>query len=194
MRRIQLDREALDNLLMAGVFDSLNPNRRSAMWEVGLLYNSTRKQIPLPLPVDQDIVDLPKMRSWETMTNEYYTMGIYPKAHLMTRIRTHLPRHTITSQEVLKTKDGQKVTVAGLVIRRQRPKNKAVFITLEDEFGHIPIILWPNIYEHYRLILKKPVLLVRGILSRRNGTINIILKDVQSIETPFETPKSKNWI
>ena len=37
--------------------------------------------------------------------------------------------------------DGVEVTVAGLVIRRQHPGANAIFITLEDEFGHVPLVV-----------------------------------------------------
>ena len=38
MERTGLQREALENLVAAGAFDSLTPDRRNALWEVGLRY------------------------------------------------------------------------------------------------------------------------------------------------------------
>jgi len=51
---------------------------------------------------------------------------------------------------------------AGLVIRRQRPRGKVVFITLEDEFGHIPLMVFPQVYERQELKFKSPFLIVKG--------------------------------
>ena len=52
--------------------------------------------------------------------------------------------------------------MAGLVIRRQRPLSRAVFMTLEDEFGHIPLMVMPKVYERYRMVLREPLVKVWG--------------------------------
>ena len=79
------------------------------------------------------------------------------------------------------------------MIRRQRPLAKAVFLTLEDEFGHTPLVVWPQVYEKYRLVLREPVLMIRGEVSRRDGTMNVVAKHVESANSPKYLPKSKNW-
>ena len=47
---------------------------------------------------------------------------------------------------------GARVTVAGLVILRQRPgtANGVIFLTLEDETGVVNIVVWRKIYEAFR--------------------------------------------
>ncbi len=37
------------------------------------------------------------------------------------------------------------------------------------------LIVWPRVYERYPHILREPVLLVEGVMSRRAGTMNIVL-------------------
>ena len=73
------------------------------------------------------------------------------------------------------------VTVAGVVIRRQRPTGKATFITLEDAFGHSPLILWPSVYKRTRLRTINPILIARGKLSKRDGTLNVVVEDVSPV-------------
>ena len=75
MRRTGLQREAVDNLVAAGAFDSMVSDRRSALWEVGLLYQPIGAQKALPMPVEQDMAQLPLMTNWETMLGEYRTDG-----------------------------------------------------------------------------------------------------------------------
>ena len=193
MERTGLQREAIENLVNAGAFDSLTTDRRAALWEVGLRYRPGGYQQPLPLPVEQDMPGLPPQSQWEAMAGEYRTMGVHPKGHLMAMMREYLPSHVSSSQDVLDMPDGTEVTVAGLVIRRQRPLAKAVFITLEDEFGHTPLVIWPQVYEKYRLVLREPVLMIRGEVSRRESTMNVVAKHVESADNPKYLPKSKNW-
>jgi error-prone DNA polymerase len=147
----------------------------------------------LKIPVEQDMADLAPMTSWEKMAGEYQTMSLYPEGHLMAHVRPTLPPNVLPSDEIPHLKDGMEVWTAGLVIRRQRPLGKAVFITLEDEFGHTPLIVWPAVYDQYRLILREPVLMIRGTVSRREGTMNIMVTHAESLHTLKDTPSSKNW-
>jgi error-prone DNA polymerase len=85
----------------------------------------------------------------------------------MGMLRPYLDQQILTSQQILDVPEGAQVTVAGLVIRCQRPLGRAVFITLEDEFGHIPLMVWPKVYHRLRLVLRESLLIARGVLSRQ---------------------------
>ena len=75
------------------------------------------------------------------------------------------------SEQVWRLKDGAVVIVAGLVIRRHHPGGNAAFITLEDEFGHTPLVIWPRIFERYRLVMKEPVPNAKGFVPRREDSM-----------------------
>jgi len=193
VRRTGLHQTAIENLVTAGAFDSLVSNRRTARWEAGLLYRPTGDQQPLPLPVTQDMTTLPDLTTWDKMVSEHEVMNIYPTSHIMAHIRSRLPTKTISSKDVPDLSDGTSVTVAGLVIRRQHPRASAIFITLEDEFGHTPLILWPDVFQRYRLVIREPLLKVHGIVSKRRGTLNILVRHVEAIPFPTALPAAKNW-
>ena len=193
IQRTGLHREALERLVMAGAFDSLVHDRRAALWEVGLRYRPTGVQRALALPVEQDVADLPPLSEWEIMLSEYRTMGVHPKGHLMAYLRPHLDREVLPSNQIYGMEEGAEVTVAGLVIRRQHPSANAVFITLEDELGHIPLVVWPKTFQRYRLVIKEPVLKVRGFVSRREDSMNVVVTQVEGISTPYNLPPAKNW-
>ena len=223
MERTRLQREAIENLVTAGAFDSLTSTgtdgvarttkaagkmasatpetgrtkgttgRRQALWEVGLRYRAINTQQPLPLPVEQDMAELPEQSQWETMGEEYRIMGLYPEGHLMALARPHLRPGILSSRDIDAKADGDIVTVAGLVIRRQRPLAKAVFLTLEDEFGHIPLVVWPGEFAKYRQIIREPLLIIRGQVSRRDGTMNIVTQHVEPMPAMNHLPKAKSW-
>ena len=90
MLRTGLQWEAIENLVMAGAFDSLAPDRRAVLWEIGLRYQPGGDQQALQLPVGQDMAELPPLGEWETMAGEYRTLGLYPQGHLMATLRPHL--------------------------------------------------------------------------------------------------------
>ena len=193
MARSGLSREALDNLADAGAFDSMAHDRRAVRWEIGLCYRPVNEQLAMPMPVNQDMVNLPELTEWERMDGEYRTMGLYPEGHVMSHLSLQLGPGVTASQQVQDLEDGTEVTVAGLVIRRQRPLGKAVFITLEDQFGHTPLILWPKVYERFRKVLKEPIVKVKGTVSRRDGTMNVLVSHAWPISALGIAPKAKNW-
>jgi error-prone DNA polymerase len=194
MARTGLQREALDNLAEAGAFDSLDVDRRSTRWEIGLRYHPVGRQLAFEMPVDQDMVALPDQSKWELAVGEYRTMGVYPGGHLMAFLRPKLPSDVRRSDELRNLADGTEVKVAGIVIRRQRPLAKAVFLTLEDEFGHSPLVVWPQVYDRLRWQAKSPILLARGTVSHREGTMNVVVSGLTPIEAEdAPTLKSKDW-
>ncbi len=181
------------NLASAGAFDSLEPNRRKAKWEIGLRYRPVNSQLSLPLPVEQDMVELDAPGSWRKMNDEYNVLNLFPAGHVMAMLRPLFKTVVTSSKDIQGLKDGDELTTAGLVIRRQRPLGKAVFITLEDEFGHIPCMVFPRVYERNENRFKAPFLVVDGRVSRREGTFNIIIDRVKSFSTLEKAPQSKNW-
>ena len=193
MERTGVLHETLDSLADAGAFDSLAEDRRSARWEIGLRYHPVNQQMAMALPVKQDMADLPELTSWELMQGEYRTLGLHPAGHVMAHLREQVGAEVATSQEVASIEDGIQVTVAGLVIRRQRPLGKAVFITLEDEYGHIPLIIWPAVYTRFRHVLREPLIVARGTVSRREGTMNIVVGNAKALSVRMKTPRAKSW-
>ena len=192
MERAGLLREEVESLADAGALDGFDLDRRALRWEIGLRYRPMGRQLSLGLSVEQDQAALPAMSDEEEMEGEYRVMGVYPRGHIMAHLRPTLP-DVLTSQGVAGLHEGQEVTVAGLVVRRQRPMGSAVFITLEDEFGHIPLIIWSSVYERLRQPLSAPLLRVRGTVSRREGTLNIVVSHGGPLRSFAVAPKSKDW-
>ena len=66
--------------------------------------------------------------------------------------------------------------MAGWPIARQHPRGQdgTVFVTIEDETGDAQVILWSNVSSTAAVKqLGSHVLLVRGTISRWDGTANI---------------------
>jgi len=139
------------------------------------------------------MVELEAPDGWERMKEEYQVMGLFPGGHIMANLRPCFKRGFICSKDIDKLANGASVTTAGLVIRRQRPQGKVVFITLEEEFGHIPLMVFPRVYEQNELRFKSPLIMVEGTLSRREGTHNVVVSWVRPLKAPEVVPPSKDW-
>ena len=80
--------------------------------------------------------------------------------------------------------NGARITVAGLVILRQRPGTAkgVIFITLEDETGSVNVIVWRKLYErHRRAVMSARLLRVTGTLQRADGVTHIIAQKIEDI-------------
>jgi error-prone DNA polymerase len=193
LERTGVPEEVALNLAGAGAFDCIEPNRRKAKWEIGLRYRPMNTQLLLRLPVEQDKVDLLSPSEWERIKEEYSVLSLYPSGHIMAKLRPHFNDGFHTSRDIKKLRDGVPIKAAGLVIRRQRPHGKVVYITLEDEFGHIPCMVFNKIYEQYEYTFRSAFLIIKGKLSRREGTHNVIIQQVGSFRALEKVPMSKDW-
>ena len=181
------------NLSSAGAFDSLEHNRRKVKWEIGLRYRPINSQLSLSLPVKQDMVELRAPNDWEQMKDEYSVLNLFPAGHVMAKLRHRFNGGFCTSRDIDGLSNGSKVLTAGLVIRRQRPHGKVVFLTLEDEFGLIPLMVFPQVYKQQEYEFKSPFLVVKGELSKREGTHNVVVTRVKPFNVLDKIPQSKNW-
>jgi len=84
---------------------------------------------------------------------------------------------------------GGRVTVAGLVILRQRPGTAkgVIFLTLEDETGVINVIVWRKLYERYRrAIIAGRLLRVTGRLQHEGGVTHLIAEHIEDISAMLD--------
>ena len=72
-------------------------------------------------------------------------------------------------------------------------KGKVVYITLEDEFGHIPCMVFGKVYEQYEHEFRSAFLVVQGTLTRREGTCNVVIRKVKPFSGLEKVPVSKDW-
>ncbi|MGY3436367.1 MULTISPECIES: OB-fold nucleic acid binding domain-containing protein [unclassified Marinovum] len=85
---------------------------------------------------------------------------------------------------------GARITVAGLVILRQRPGTAkgVIFLTLEDETGVVNVIVWRKLYEQYRrAVIAGRMLRVTGRLQREGGVTHVIAEVVEDISAMLDS-------
>jgi error-prone DNA polymerase len=187
VRRVPLRIEAAENLVAVGVADGFGLGRREALWQLGLFLPARAfggkngkepgRQLPIPLPVAQDMVELRPMGPWEQMASDYAIMGLSPRYHPLGLLRPRLPRAIRAMAEIPRIADGARIQVAGLIVCRQRPGTAKgiTFLLLEDEHGLLNVIVFPDLYSEQRHVVRgEPFVVVEGVLQKRNNTINLV--------------------
>ncbi|MCH8826503.1 MAG: DNA polymerase III subunit alpha [Chloroflexi bacterium] len=192
VRRTSIRPQALEALINAGALDGLSRDRRSALWEAGLYDRPSRRQPHLALAYE-DIPELPAQDDWELMVGEYESMRMYPAGHVMEQFRPHMPAHVMNTAQIRELKEGEQVTVVGRRVISQHPNRNVYFITIEDEYGLVQVTVWPDVFQRFKKELSCRVILVRGEISRLNGSFGIILSHAQGMELPGRLPKPREW-
>jgi error-prone DNA polymerase len=185
-----LPSEALSRLAEADAFRSVGLDRREALWCVrGLDGGAENLRIAFPeLPIFQNAdaealrreedVRLPPLRLGEHIVQDYISLQMSLKAHPLSLLRARMNARGITpNAKILDTPDGTRITMAGLVLVRQRPGTASgvIFVTLEDEASIANIIVWPKVFEAYRrTLLASRLLMVTGKLQKQGIVAHVI--------------------
>ena len=189
-------RPTLEALAWAGACDSLAGSRRAALWELGAasLSQAVGENLQLALPLGIDAPELNALDAWGRAVADYSTTGIAIEGNPVGLLRAKLSTSTVTATGLAELPDRARVTVAGLVVVRQRPQTAGgiVFLLIEDETGTINIVLRKEVYERHRLEVRtEPMLLIDGILERpaaAGGGISVLATQINRL--PREQPAS----
>lgn len=109
---------------------------------------------------------------------DLHLLGLSTGRHPFSFWRRELRQQgVVTSANIYRYRDGDRVRVAGIVVARARPPTRsgktAVFISLEDETGLVDVACFEETYQRYgRIIVGSPVLFVEGKLVRQ-GALDI---------------------
>ena len=189
--------DTLGKLAWAGACDCLvdgpeEGRRRKALWLLGVaapgvpvgVGEKAGTQLALPL----DLHDAPELRDlgvWDRLLADYGSTGVTLKEHPMELMRPDLPERAVTSAQLREIRDGSPVTIAGLVIARQRPATAkgVTFMLLEDEHGTLNLIVPPPVHERCRIAVRgEPLVIADGRLERREGIVNVLVHEVRRLE------------
>lgn len=186
LERSGLTANELKILARAGAFESLYPGRRQVLWET-LAKLKKKRDTPLLdlLSYKEPVADIAEMSELEEIVADYRMMGLSTGEHPMKFYREWAQERGIKSCAALKSApDGEKLTVAGGVICRQRPGTAKgfVFMTLEDETGTANVIIKPQTFDQYRrTILGSSYLAITGKLQSDQGVINVLVEHAETL-------------
>jgi error-prone DNA polymerase len=186
-QRTQLEKEAIENLAVAGAFDPWFASRREAMWALrGLDERETRGELGRLMDVDEPAARFAAISARQETAFDLWSTGISAKVQPIAHMRAELEKENVIPAGRLAEMPGNLVCkVGGLVITRQRPGTAKgfVFLTLEDETGLVNVIVRPDVYERYRRTIRQSMtVIVEGKLQKEDGCIDVLARKVWSFE------------
>ncbi|PTY00524.1 error-prone DNA polymerase [Opitutus sp. ER46] len=182
-------------LAAVGALNTFAPHRRAALWQVEAAWSEHEALFKYAVDDEPDAElagaaganasfagggagaasPLPPMSLPERLHADFAGLSLTVGTHPMALARPRLPELWRAS-DLLLGRDGERVTIGGAVICRQRPGTAKgfVFISLEDETGIANAVVLPQVFEQNRLVItQEPALRISGRLQHESGVIHI---------------------
>ncbi|AXA68953.1 error-prone DNA polymerase [Pseudomonas oryzihabitans] len=191
--RSGLDARARECLADAGALKGLARHRFQARWAMAAI----EPQLPLfaeGAVVEEEIQELVAPTVGEDLYSDYASLGTTLGPHPLTLLRPKLSaRRLMSSLELKERRHGQPARIAGLVVGRQRPGTASgvTFVTLEDEYGMVNVVVWRTLAERQRReLVASRLLRVDGTIETRDGVLHVVagrLEDVSELLQGLDT-------
>jgi error-prone DNA polymerase len=182
--RASLDRRDLEALAAADALAGLAGHRHGAFWQVSGI-ESRLPLLPAETALPEGIPLLRAPREGQDVVADYRSVGLTLRRHPLALLRDRLSaRRVVTTQALWDLPDGRWVIAAGLVITRQRPGSASgvTFVTLEDEVGHVNLIVWKRVADEQRAaLLESRLLEVRGRIQREGDVLHVVARRLTNL-------------
>lgn len=204
----KLHLRALESLIKAGALDSLGLRRSQLLaimettYHRGQSHQKARAHGQMSLldlmeggeeyTRDVDVPDLQELPQKERLQMEREMLGFYISGHPLDpfgdllRVRGTLELSSLPEQE-----DGQEVTLGGVIaqctIHRTRQGQEMAFVTLEDWYDLVDVIVFPDLFgEHSGILLQGEPVLIRGRVDQQEeNTTKVVAQEMESLQPPF---------
>jgi error-prone DNA polymerase len=127
----------------------------------------------------------------EHVVSDYQTTRLSLKAHPMQFLRNHYAaRGFVRACDLRDLPYGKRVSLAGLVLIRQRPGSaKGVcFITLEDETGTANLVVWPDAFAAQRkVVMGARLMVVHGLVQHDEAVCHLIASRLEDDSARLRT-------
>ncbi len=178
-RRADLSRHDLNALAAGNALESLAGHRRAALWDA--VVSVPDKDILREAPVYETVSpQLTLLTEGQSMVADYDSLGLTLGRHPLELLRDTLSKLRFSSSAVLQEQpDRRLVRAAGIVTVRQRPGTAkgVVFVTLEDEYGQINLLVRPALVERQRKeLLTSRLMGAYGRWQSANGVQHVIVE------------------
>ena len=196
-KRVGLKEQALRNLALVGAFDALGESRRALLWRARDAHRASpsysRPVLALPTT---EAPALPLLSEQERTALDYRITGIPTGPQVMRFYRERLAERGVrSSEDITRGTHGASVTVAGAMVVKQHPETAKghVFLSLEDEYGLVNIIIRPATYAKYKPVVDLGgAVVVEGALQHVDGVVSVLARRLEEL-TLFVKLASHDW-
>jgi DNA polymerase-3 subunit alpha len=199
-----VNKRVLESLIRAGAFDSINPSRARLFAAIDSAIESGQRlqrsrasgqtdlfgALAASMPAAE--LPLPKATEWaphELLKGEKETLGFYISGHPLSKHDLALSELANADVDRLSNfNHGAQVAIGGIVmelsVRATKKGDTFALFQLEDQYGTVKVVAWPDVYTKSNGSLKNDVaVLARGRLEIDDGgAMTIIAEEIQILD------------
>lgn len=192
-----LNKRQMENLIFAGAFDNLHPNRRELMENLEILLrygNEDRRSVSL-FGAEGARPALKKVEAWsslEKLRHEFAVVGFYLTSHPLQAYGSALEQLGIDSVADMFTRaeegrENQTYRLAGIVITKQERSTKTgqryAFVQLSDPTGVFEVTVFSELLSQYRELLNPGTALLMTVSAQRmEENLRLTCQSIETLE------------
>ena len=171
----EVNKRTLESFIKSGAFDCFNANRHQMMLVYADIVDSISSERKSNIAGQMSLFDMfeekhskvnmpnvPEYDKEELLAYEKEVLGVYVSGHPMDDYEVLWRKHiTNVSSDFINDEDnppkvteGQKATIGGIItgktVKNTKSGKMMAFITVEDVFGAVEVLVFPRDYEKYR--------------------------------------------
>jgi DNA polymerase-3 subunit alpha len=205
----QANKKVLEALIKSGAMDCFGNTRSQLMAVVERAIDAGQKEQKMKQQgvigieaflkeVDEDYAkdeySYPDIEEWpehELLKLEKEMLGFYVSSHPLASYSQLLEIFTTPSNEFKTLQDATEVTIGGIVKNVKNHMTKAgkrmAFVTLEDLYGEIEVVLFPRVFErNIRFLEEDRIILIKGKFSDSNDKQSVLADEIYDINDAMD--------
>jgi DNA polymerase-3 subunit alpha len=217
----EVNKRTVESFIKAGVFSTIHPNRRQLMLCYVQILDDIAADKKKSLTGQMTLFDfadgeekneyemsMPEVAEYskdQLLALEKEVLGIYVSGHPLEAYENRINKNsTVNSNDFNideeadnpRVVDGSTEIIGGMItsktIKTTRNNSMMAFITLEDLFGNVEVIIFPKDYEKYKLMLEPDQkIFIRGkVTVEEEKAAKLICQDI----IPFDSIPQEVWL
>lgn len=221
----ELNSRAIESLIKSGAFDSIGGNRSQYLESYKKVYSSLNQMKKNTIQGQLNLFsmsndkeneslqkdDLPNIKEFtkkEMLAMEKEMLGIYISGHPLDDYKDFLSKFISTTSlnfimsddtDYYKIKDNENVIIGGIInnisIKYTKTNKQMAFLNLEDEFGNIEVIMFPDVFTKCSSFIERDkVIIIEGKASiSEDQSPKVICSKIKSYDSLSNLSKTL-WI
>lgn len=206
VNKASVNRKAVESLIKAGALDSFGLHRSQLMVDMEMSIDSVqhtrRNNVDgqtsmfdlMETPQTREVQQINEYRKSQFLAYEKEVLGIYLTDHPFSpyedrvKSKINFSVKNIIAEDNMEILDGKRVSMGGIIRNRRdlltKKNQKMCFLEIEDTFGLIEAVVFPNTYEEARSFLNidQPILIEGTLQVDANEEVKILANHIADIE------------
>jgi DNA polymerase-3 subunit alpha len=210
----RVNKKVLESLIKSGALDSMGKRAQLMTALPGVMETAARVQKDrssgqesmfgeILEPEQERLPDVPEWTDKVRLAMEKEALGFYITGHPLNAFKDRLQKLSVTeTKDLEELQDRQNIVLCGMVmdtkkIQTKRTGDLMAYVTIEDLYGMVEVIAFPDVYKECQdLLTNDEPVVISGTIDKTDKGMKIIANKIVSIENAEDvknyTPPSRS--